>query len=238
MTDHRATSGSGRDSTAEQKAIADARAGSREARDALIQRFQKLVLHYLRKRMGDRLKRFSSEEDLLQEVLMRGVQALEKMPDGARPADFRGVLLQHARWVLLERGRQSGDFLGESIVIRHDPDGCRSGSQPEVVDGAATWTGLVAQADQDRWLRALVLRLDEKHASVVQLYLDGRSYGEIAQELGISEANARKRLQRAARSLGQRVRKPGSSVGVEPGDRVALDSGEGCRSGLRRGNAA
>ena len=60
---------------------------------------------------------------------------------------------------------------------------------------------MTTRHDANRWLRALVSRLDEKYAGVVRLYLEGRTTAEIAEELGIREETARKRLTRAVAKL-------------------------------------
>lgn len=195
---------------AEQRLVEDAKNGDGCARDILVERFQLLVARYLEKRMGERLLRFMSVEDLLQEVLMRGVKGLGRLREGARPEEFRGLLLRHAQWVLLDRGRRSGGFMGESTGL-----GARGAAQSadrsplnEYFEKELSADGSVTVSDRDRWLKDLVSQLDEKYASVVRLYLTGRSYQEIGSELGISAEAARKRFLRAAMKLGNRAEEP------------------------------
>lgn len=192
----------------DQELVEAARRGSKEAQSALFKRFEPLVLRYLESRMGPHLRRHSTPADLLQDVLVRGVGALQKLEEGARPEDFRGLLLRHAQWVLLERGRQSGGFAGESIVPRRDERDSNA-LFPDERGSVETRTRTVTRNDHNRWLRGLVSRLDQKYADVVRLYLAGRSYEEISSELGISEEAARKRFLRAMQHLRQRL-EPGS----------------------------
>jgi len=195
----------------EQRLVADAKSGDERARSVLVERFQLLVKQYLEKRMGERLLRFMPVEDLLQDVLIRGLNGLDRLREGARPDEFRGLLLRHAQWVLLDRGRSSGAFMGESTGL-----GARGAAQsgealpgPDPSKKDMLVDGSVTVSDRDRWLKDLVGQLDEKYASVVRLYLTGRSYVEIGDELGISSETARKRFLRAAMKLGNGAEEPG-----------------------------
>ena len=66
--------------------------------------------------------------------------------------------------------------------------------------------GPVTLRDHNLWLRRLVSRLDHKYSSVLELYLDGRSFPEIASQLSITESSARKRFLRAARQAKEMTR--------------------------------
>jgi hypothetical protein len=80
----------------EQLLVAAAKDGDLEARGTLLTRYESLVRGYLQKRMGEKLARYATVDDLLQEVLLRGAQAIEKLRPGARGEDLRGLLLMHA----------------------------------------------------------------------------------------------------------------------------------------------
>ncbi len=185
----------------EQLLVQAAKSGDSEARGVLLTRYEDLVRGYLRKRMGDKLTRYVSVDDLLQEVLLRGAQAIEKLRPGARGEDLRGLLLKHAQWVLSVRGRRSGGFVGES-VLQEGPTPS-SGTVSPVLDlpEPAPSMGPVSKSDRNHWLKQLAKRLDEKYAAVLGLYLNGKTYREIAEELQITEETARKRFMRAASKL-------------------------------------
>lgn len=200
--------------SSEQQLVVDAKGGDERARGILVERFQPLVRRYLEKRMGDRLLRFSTVEDLLQDVLLRGMKGIHLMREGATPDEFRGLLLRHAQWVLLDRGRTSGGFMGESTALRAcgpENSAAPAPGDERFADRPKT-DGAVTVDDQNNWLRDLVSQLDEKYASVVRLYLAGRTYVEIGVELGISTETARKRFLRAAMKLNDRTAdtEPGS----------------------------
>jgi RNA polymerase sigma factor (sigma-70 family) len=52
-------------------------------------------------------------------------------------------------------------------------------------------------------MRSLLDRLDPKYADVVRLRLDGVSFAEIAERLGVEEATVRQRLSRVLRTLSE-----------------------------------
>lgn len=184
----------------EQRLVEAAKGGDLEARGILLTRYEGLVRNYLKKRMGERLERYASVDDLLQEVLLRGAQGIEKLRPGARGDDLRGLLLKHAQWVLSVRGRRSGGFVGESVL--QEGPAPENGTSPVVdLPEPAPSMGPVSKGDRDRWLKQLASRLDGKYTDVLHLYLKGKSYREIAAELTITEETARKRFLRAASKL-------------------------------------
>ncbi len=189
----------------EQLLVRNAMKGSKEARGALLARYEGLVRNYLRKRMGHRLVHHLPVEDLLHEVFLRGAKAMEKLKDGARGEDLARVLLQHARWVLADHGRQAGHLVRES-----DLAGSGDGEQV-VLDRAMPTpsTGPVTMQDRQLWLHGLSKRLEPKYASVIDLYLQGKKHGQIAAELGINEETARKRFLRAVQQLRESMDDPG-----------------------------
>ncbi len=58
-----------------------------------------------------------------------------------------------------------------------------------------------ANSDELAALHQLIDRLDELHKALVLLYLDGHSYAEIAEVLGISETNVATRISRIKKAM-------------------------------------
>lgn len=186
-----------------QRILAQARGGSAQAQERLVRLFTPAVAAYVRRRTGARLARFVSEEDLVQEVLVRAIRALEHLREGADLGDFRRLLFLHARWVLQRRGREAGDFAGETLHGRAPlVDGPLEGAVREPES-----TGPVTRLDRARWLHTLVRRLDPLYADALRPYLEGASFAEIAARLGIEEEAARKRVVRGTVMLGTLVRR-------------------------------
>jgi RNA polymerase sigma factor (sigma-70 family) len=190
----------------EQLLIAAVKAGQGEAWNLLVLRYQDQLRRYLERGAGARLSRFITVEDLMQQVYARGMAAVSKLKEGARPDEFKALLLQHASWVLLNAGRGSSNFRGDSVMARGQPDGGEPSEDHEPISPEPESMGPVTLRDHNLWLRRLVSRLDHKYSSVLELYLDGRSFPEIASQLSITESSARKRFLRAARQAKEMTR--------------------------------
>ena len=178
--------------------ISQARGGSSAAQNALVRHFEPIVAHYLRQCVGPRLARYLAIEDLTQEVLVRGVNGLNHLRTHAQLGDLQALLFRHAQWVVAQRGREAGGFVGETAhgrVPTEEPAESLGGA------GELSSTGPVTREDRANWIRSLLARLDKKYASALELYLEGRSYPEIAAALSIEEAAARKRVLRGAKLL-------------------------------------
>jgi RNA polymerase sigma factor (sigma-70 family) len=171
-----------------------ARDGDPAAWQVLVDQHSTLLRRYLDRRMGPQLRRTCSSGDLVQEVLTRMLHALRAAPADATLQTFRRWLLQHADWVLASRGHGARRHFGESVA------GVIDGS---LADRSPATTGPVTHADQVAWMRSLLDRLDPKYADVVRLRLDGVSFAEIAERLGVEEATVRQRLSRVLRTLSE-----------------------------------
>lgn len=179
----------------QRRILAAARDGDEAARNALTGFFRVEIEAHVARRMGSRLARFCTAEDIAQEALANTVRALSALDTGAGFDDFRALLKRRANWVLQDRGRQAHKFIAESVV--HPQAG---GAAPEAANPAPS-QGPVTQADEARWLRERVSTLDAKYAAVLERYLDGASFSDIAEELGIGIEAARKRYTRGVQLL-------------------------------------
>lgn len=182
---------------AERALLSRARAGERAARDELYVRFRGTLEAYLGRKVGARLGRAVSLSDLSQDSFLQALGGLERLPERATFDDFRGLLFQHARWVLGKQVDRHRDFVGESIA----GEGAASGRAQPGPESA----GSVTQADETAWLVELVEALPKEQADVVRLRLEGLSFSEVAERLGIREGSARQRYLRGSRELRRRV---------------------------------
>lgn len=174
----------------ERELIRRARAGSREAVDALLERFTPVVEDYLERRVGPRMRRHTSISDLRQDVLMRLDYALGALGPEASFADLQALLLRHAQWAIGRAARSARAFAGESAGGDHRTPSSTPAPEPT--------RGDVTRNDELARLAADVGALEPALAEAVHLRLEGKTFGAIASALGIGEDAARKRLLRAA----------------------------------------
>ena len=170
--------------------IRRARSGTDDALARLVEECRPTVRDYLRARVGAGLQRYVSLSDMEQDVLLGGVQALDRLAPDASIEDFRALLLQHARWAVGKAARGRRRFDGESQA----PD--TDGPPPRTLR-----SGAVTRADELRWLGEHVSELPEPERDVVVRRLAGATFESIASELGLSESAVRKRYLLAARKL-------------------------------------
>ncbi len=172
-----------------------ARDGDETAWQHLLAANSTLLRRYLHRRMGVRLRRSWSASDLMQEVFARMFLALRSAPEDATQRTFRRWMLQHANWVLADHGHLAQQHFGESAALAAD-DRAPAPSPTQT-------TGPVTRRDQIGWLRALLGRLDARHADVVRLRLEGASFAAIAARLGMEEDAVRQRYSRVLRALSE-----------------------------------
>ena len=177
----------------ERALIEVARRGDRSAQDRLIQRCAPSLENYLGRQMGAGLRRYASVSDLGQEVLLRAIHVMDRLPEDASFADFERLLRRQARWLATDHARAARNFAGESAA-EVPLDEARD---PRSVESR----GSVTNSDEAVWFAGLVDRLDPDLAEVVRLRLDGLSFAEIASRTGIELNAARKRYLRAAGRL-------------------------------------
>lgn len=175
--------------------IRRARDGCLSAREELLHLCTPELSRFVSRSMGTRLRRASSVEDICQDTFLRALRALDALPPGSGYDDFRGVLYQHAKWVLVRKGRQAGGFRGES-----------AGEFTGPLAAPQTAEGQVTRADERALLDAAVARLEPQQARVVRLRLDGLSFAEIARATATPESALRKRFMRASKALGKDLR--------------------------------
>lgn len=170
--------------------IREARAGSREALGRLLALCAPTIEAYLRRHVGAALRRHASLSDIQQVAMLRGVDALRRLPDTASLSDAKALFLRHARWAIGHSVRQAQAMAGESDA--------RADRRPAALAVPQSSEGVVTRGDELRQLESDVRRLPRELGDAVRLRLRGRTFREIAVVLGVSEDAVRKRLLRAA----------------------------------------
>lgn len=164
--------------------VARARAGDRQAFEALVVREMPAIVRVLGRLVGSD----ADLPDLANEVLLLGWKKLHQSQQPLRlGAFFAGVCVNVARNHLRSRRRRTW------LVFGSDADA-------EVPEPHAHREALSAT------FAVLATLDDEERLAFALRYLDGRELTEVAELLGVSLATTKRRLQRAERSFLERAR--------------------------------
>ncbi|MFT7484930.1 MAG: DNA-directed RNA polymerase specialized sigma24 family protein [Candidatus Paceibacteria bacterium] len=177
----------------EQALIERARNGDETAADELILQLAPQLMAWLSGQMGTRLQRFLPVTDVAQESLASFLGSLVRLREGAELSDARRLLFQHARWIVLRRGSDAGQFQGESVC-----------GQMEAITRAESMDrslGAVTLEDELAWLQEMIEELEADLAVIVRARLCGESFSLLAEQHGISESAVRKRFERGLEEL-------------------------------------
>ncbi|HEY2828378.1 MAG TPA: RNA polymerase sigma factor [Pirellulales bacterium] len=130
-------------------------------------------------------------QDLAQEILLQAWRSLSKFEHKASPATwfYRVALHTAMNWHRKDKPRRSRQrpLVEVQTVVA---DGCESGEQAQ-------------QRETVEQLYNAIHQLPKTDAALVLLYLDGLSYKEMAEVLGISESNVGVKLNRAKKALSE-----------------------------------
>lgn len=142
-------------------------------------------------------------EDLVQETLLCAYRAIGRF-DGAHPRAWLFTIMRNTEAKRHRRRRPQ---------LLRSPDHC---GRPEVVDPRdqlASVEDLVVGAQFDAVVAQCVAALPERHRQVVELVdIDGLSYAEAAEALGVPIGTVMSRLHRARARIRQRL----SAAGLAP----------------------
>lgn len=175
-----ATKPDARDETLVQQTLS----GSREAFGLLVVRYSRSVRAACLARLGFR----ADLDDLVQETFLRAYQGLDRLQEHARFGAFVHRIAQNICVDRLRRGRREPVPLDE---VELEPP-----SEPG--------TGHDLREERLLRLRQLVGRLPEVlREAVLLFYFERRSHGDIAEQLGITEAAVNQRLHRARTQIRQ-----------------------------------
>lgn len=154
----------------------------RSAAAQLFDRHAAGVLRFIARRVGAQ-----ECDDVLQEVFVR---ALRRASTFRGESSVRTWLYAIARLVVFERHR--------SVARRRDES---LGDLPADRPGPESF---MLRSEEGQRLLAALQRLPDEQALVLELYhVDGLTHDQVGEILGISAVASRKRLQRAARWLGE-----------------------------------
>jgi RNA polymerase sigma-70 factor (ECF subfamily) len=182
--------------------------GDDAAWEHVVARFKRKVFHIAYKFTG----RHDAAEDLTQEVFLKVFRSLDKFN---RDADFSTWLSSVARNYCIDRYRASKrekEVLVEDLVA-FDLAPAAAGSNPHRV---------LEDRDRRSFLRRGLLALPEKlREAVVLRDLQGLSYQEMAEQLGLPEGTVKSRINRGREELTRlllRAKQPdGAARGMRPG---------------------
>jgi RNA polymerase sigma-70 factor (ECF subfamily) len=195
------------DELATQVLVSQAKAGSSQAVEELCRRYQHRILAAVRLRLGRGLRRKVESWDIVQDAMIDAFRRIEAF-------DFRteGAFLKYVNKIVENRIRDAAQRWGAQ---RRDIDrelplggGDQSADSPvaRIADPGLVTPSKMASLNED--LTQLERALDqlgddgnEQRELIIAVKLEGRTYSELAAELGISEDAVRMRVNRAMESL-------------------------------------
>ena len=128
-------------------------------------------------------------QDLAQEILLQAWRSLPKFEGKAKASTwfYRVALHTAMNWHRKDKPRRSRQrpLLEVQVVANEGTDGAEQAQQRETVEQ----------------LYQAIHQLPKTDAALVLLYLDGLSYREMSEVLGISESNVGVKLNRAKKAL-------------------------------------
>lgn len=171
--------------------IRKAQSGDRQARSDLVRLYQPRVMTKVRGRLSEELRREFDSTDIAQSVFIDVLRDLPRFEDRGEDAFFN--------WLRIKAENKVNDKLRGRLL----PDaGVRERRLPEDHDAVQQGPGpgsTAERAEEAEVARRMVASLGQLDRRVVDLRLgQGRSFGEIAGELGLPSADAaRKRFTRS-----------------------------------------
>jgi RNA polymerase sigma-70 factor (ECF subfamily) len=135
-------------------------------------------------------------DDLLQEIAIAIWRALPGFRGECSERTFL-FRIAHNRGLSYLARRRRGQLRGQTGVR----PGSDPGATPDVPDTAPGPEATLSATEESRRLHQAIARLPLPHRQVITLALEGLSYAEIAQVLGLSESNVGVRLTRARQML-------------------------------------
>jgi RNA polymerase sigma-70 factor (ECF subfamily) len=128
-------------------------------------------------------------QDLVQEILLQVWFSIPQFERKAKPSTWIYRIALNTAMAWQRRAQRQRRRRFQPLVC--------------VIDVAANETEQAHQREKIERLHAAIRRLSKADAALVLLYLDDLSYREIAEILGISEANVGVRLSRARKALAE-----------------------------------
>jgi len=194
---------------ATQQLVSRAKAGSCEAVEELCRRYQQRVLAAVRLRLGKGLRRKLESGDVAQEAMMdafRGIKAFDFRTEGAFLKYVNKIVENRIRDAAQYWNAQRRDVGREHALNAPERDQDGSDRFDGLKDDAVVSPSRVVSLRED--LAQLEEAMDllgqneqEQQELLIAVKLEGRTYPELSDELGISVDAVRMRVRRAMESL-------------------------------------
>jgi len=173
------------------------KAGEPRAWNELVRRYESLIFSFARSLCGNT----ADAADITAEVFVRLFNSLHTFRRGA--TSFRSWLFRiiHNTYVdVCIRDNNHGHLSLDAPLSAEEP-----GDGHEVVDDAPSPEMLLLSRDQLQRLAEGIQNLPAYQRQVLALYVKGRSYEQIAAETGLSMGTVKSRLNRARKTLQERL---------------------------------
>jgi RNA polymerase sigma factor (sigma-70 family) len=174
--------------------VAGVRRGDDRAFESLYARYQRRIYAYVLGMCKDHAR----AEDITQEVF---VSALRRMRETERPIAFRPWIYEIAKNACIDQFRRSRR--AEEVSLEADDALAPADYGRLVGSGPTPEAAVVVKQDLDNLCGAFGGLSDVHHEILVMRELEGQSYREIGERLGLSRAAVESTLFRARRRLGE-----------------------------------
>ncbi|RIL09977.1 MAG: RNA polymerase subunit sigma [Proteobacteria bacterium] len=194
-----------------------AKQGDKDAYRSLVERYQKRVLRLA----YELLKSKEDAEDLAQEAFVKAYLSI---------ADFQGRASFYT-WIYRIIFNMAIDYKRKLSrrggVVQEFDEALMSG-----VDAGSVPEDQILRKEQAKYIRQALDNMTEEHrVAIVLRELDGLSYDEIAEVLGVSKGTVMSRLHYARKKLQQLLTESDLAIGAAPPKDTALLSEEGSQNG-------
>jgi len=190
-----------------------AQKGEGQALEDLITRFLPFVRRIVALRMGKRLRSFLDHEDILQEVLIKIFQGIDRFAERSE-GSFRNWLSRCVECELTDSARKArAKKRGGGNVIRFGDCSSSLPLSSVIPARSPTASAILRGKEMEERIEEALLEMPKQYREVIILrILCGMSYQEVARTMGFAqESTARKAFSRALRKLEEmlKLRCPG-----------------------------
>ncbi len=164
--------------------------GNRDAFDALVKRYYGSVYNMV----AHSVRTHEEREDLIQDIFIKVYRNIGKF---RFQASFSTWLFRITRNMLIDRSRKKN-----LIQVSMESEEGTSTIGEKIEDKRANPEGKFMESDADSALRKALVKLDDDHKQILILReMEGLSYRELTEVLGINMGTVKSRLARAREEL-------------------------------------
>lgn len=179
--------------------VSRAQAGDVAAFEALVRRYERWVFTLALRMLGDR----GEAEDMAQEVFLKTYRGLKGFKGTSRFSTWLYAIASHHCLNYLRARRRRPEASGGWA---EGEDGEELQAADRLPDGAPRADALLERADLARIVQTELTYLTEDHRLILILRdIQGLTYGEIAEALGVELGTVRSRLHRARAEMRERL---------------------------------